>query len=446
MNLSDPRLSALLKQLDQVLLVLERPVVQRQLFAFAAVVLFTWFLAEIIHRLSTRFALVKTLQSEDPETKLRDPLQRAILRVLLALEYTIFPLLGMLFSQLMVDFFARNGWPSGLMERWVPLFWLLLGYRVVVALFYAVMSHRNAHLYHRRLLIPLFVVVMVLVLDSSVVGTFSLSDIELLVILGAPITLGSLFGAVVVLYLFLVFSGLSQDILLRFLRLRGGADPGVTNTILTISRYTIIAIGILSSLSILGVDLSTLAIIGGGLSVGIGFGMQDLFANFFSGILLLFDQTLRPGDVIEIAGQRGTVDKMRIRSTVIRTPTNVEVYIPNKTLLTSAVAAHTNAVTPAPPSQVRETLSISVGYDSNLEQVREILFTAAHQHELVLSEPTPTVYLVRFGSVTIDFELGVWVDQPDLSRQVISDLGFAIWREFQAHSIQMQSPQPELQV
>jgi small-conductance mechanosensitive channel len=215
-------------------------------------------------------------------------------------------------------------------------------------------------------------------------------------------------------------------------------DSAVNNTILIVSRYTILAIGFLIAISILGVDLSAFAIIGGGLSVGIGFGLQDLVANFISGILLLFEQTLRPGDVIEVAGQRGRVNQMRMRSAVLRTADNVDIYVPNKTLLTSTVAAYTNMT-----QTTRRTLQVGVSYDSNPIEVRDALQSVVEGHGLVLKEPAPSVLFVGFGSFTLDFEIAVSIAEPGRAGQVLSDLHFMIYREFSKRGIEIPIPQQD---
>ncbi|MEZ4615824.1 MAG: mechanosensitive ion channel [Caldilineaceae bacterium] len=150
-------------------------------------------------------------------------------------------------------------------------------------------------------------------------------------------------------------------------------------TVLTVSHYLIVAVGTISAIGALGFNLSALALIGGGLSVGIGFGLQELVANFISGILLLFERTVRPGDVIEVNGQRGVVDKLRMRATVIRTLDNTEVFVPNKNLLTSAFVAYTQT-----DRIVRRTVRVGVSYESDPTEVRDILLEVAARHGLVL--------------------------------------------------------------
>lgn len=127
----------------------------------------------------------------------------------------------------------------------------------------------------------------------------------------------------------------------------------------------------------LGVNLTSLALIGTGLSVGIGFGLQQIIANFISGIVLLFEQSLRPGDVVEVNNQVGTVEKLNIRSTIIRTNDNVEIIVPNETFLTSQLTTYTKS-----DPLVRVSVPVGVGYDSNPKQVQQILMDTAVSHPL----------------------------------------------------------------
>ena len=215
----------------------------------------------------------------------------------------------------------------------------------------------------------------------------------------------------------------------------------MSNTILTMSQYVIVTAGIISALASLGIDLSTLAIIGAGLSVGIGFGLQELVANFVSGILLLFEQSIRPGDVIEISGNLGTVEKLRIRSTTIRTRDNIEIIVPNQNLLTSSVTTYTHT-----ERLVRVNIPVSVSYNSDPAVVREVLTTAGKRQGFVRKRPEPLVFFEGFGDSNLDFELAVWIENAELGRAVRSDLRFIIWEELAKRKIEIAFPQRDLHI
>jgi potassium-dependent mechanosensitive channel len=432
------RLQALWSYLDDVLLMLERPVVQRQLVAFLIIVIGAWLLAWAGQRLVNRLS-IPDLVTEQAHVPARRRWRRRLKRWLLASEQLFYPLMAIVLGRLAVEWFHLNGWRSGLLAQWASFFWLLGGYRVVVALLYAATTLRLARAYHQRVLLPLFLFLVSLVLFNSLAGTIALSDVELLSLLGQTVTLGQVVVALVIFYAFLVAAWLVQDVLGHGFLPRSGMNQGLQNAVLTISRYTLIGTGALATASVLGFDLSTLAIIGGGLSVGIGFGLQDIVSNFISGMVLLFEQTLRPGDIVEVEGQRGVVSSLRIRSTLVRTPDNVELIVPNKTLLTSTVSTYTQS-----DRMVRLHLDVGVSYNSDPEAVRDTLLRVAERHGRVLKKPEPKVFFRAFGSSSLDFRLAVWIDDPLRQFQVLSDLHFMVFHEFKKYQIEIPFPQQDL--
>ncbi len=207
----------------------------------------------------------------------------------------------------------------------------------------------------------------------------------------------------------------------------------------TITRYAVIIIGILLSLRILGVDLSTLAIIGGGLSVGVGFGLREIIANFVSGLVLLFEQAMLPGDVVEINGELGTVQAINMRSTTVRTINNVELVVPNETFLTNEVTTFTKT-----DNQVRVLMPFGVSYDSDPHQVRQVVSQAAAEHPLVLDDIAPDLLFRGFGDSSLDFDLAFWIDQPEKVMRVRSDLYYMVWDTLKANDIEIPFPQRDL--
>jgi small-conductance mechanosensitive channel len=438
--MNDPRLQALIDQLDTLLLYLERPVVQNQMIAFAAIFLLSWLLPEPLGAL-----LNKLIAQQETITKRRQKLELPVnvwrtrlLRWLRGAQLLLFPIVGLIASQATISYFDSRGWPLGLLQRLATIFWLVLIYQFVGSLLFGSLSPERARAYHRRLVTPAFVTLGAMTLGAGLAGTFPILRLQLFRIADTPLTVSTLATAALVLYATFAIGWGTNEILRNLVLPHAQADSGVTNTILIISRYTILAIGLLFAVSILGVDLSTFAIIGGGLSVGIGFGLQDLVANFISGILLLFEQTLRPGDVIEVVGQRGRVNQMRMRSAVLRTADNVDIYVPNKTLLTSTVAAYTNMT-----QTTRRTVKVGVSYDSDPIEVRNALQEVVEHHGLILKEPAPAVLFVGFGSFTLDFEVSVSIAEAGRAAQVLSDLHFMIYREFTKRGIEIPIPQQD---
>ena len=429
--IDDPRLQALYEQLETILLVLARPVVQRQVVVFFLVLLLAWLLPVPLGRLLQRLS--------DRSTARPGTWQRRLWKWTLALEYLMFPVLGILFSQIAVAGFDSRGWHAGLLERLVPIFWLLLAYRIIGSVMLATLEQETFRRYHRRFVLPIFYILVAILLTTGLRGTFPVSEIELFTVLETPLTLRSIATSVVIFYLFLALSWILNDVLERYVLPRTQADPGVANTILVSSHYTVIAVGVVAALGALGFNLGALAFVLGGLSIGIGFGLQELVANFVSGILLLFEQALRPGDIIEVGGQRGTVNQLRMRATVLNTIDNIEIFVPNKTLLTSTVATYTHT-----DRIVRRLIPVGVSYDSDPALVRDTLLGLANNHGLVLKNPPPAVFFTDFGGFSLDFELAVWLDDPPRANAVMSDIRFMIFSEFAKRNIEIPFPQQDL--
>jgi small-conductance mechanosensitive channel len=441
-------LDRLLEQIDIVLLVLDRPVVQRQLLVLALLILAAELVAWRLIDLRSNFFAVQDEAERRPVEGNRPYRQiwvdwlannRTLRRWLRALEHTYSPIVAILLGQLAISAFEQSGWRTGLLRQVLFFFWLLLAFRLIVTLLYAWQSERIAQIYHKRFLLPSFWLLLIFTITRALSGIIDLVGIRLFSFSENHITLGSLYLATVVIYTFILLSWLVQGLLSQFILPRFGTDLGLSNSIYTVSRYIVISAGILATLASLGIDLTSLAIIGAGLSVGIGFGLQELVANFISGILLLFEQSIRPGDIVEVEGKMGTVEKLRIRSTTVRTFDNVEVIIPNQSLLTSSVTTYTHT-----NRRIRLRISAGASYNDDPQEVREALLAAVDRHGLVLKEPAPLVFFTGYGESSIDFEIMAWVEDIANMMKVRSDLHFMIWREFEKRQIEIPFPQRDL--
>ncbi|WP_423739120.1 mechanosensitive channel MscK [Conservatibacter flavescens] len=183
-------------------------------------------------------------------------------------------------------------------------------------------------------------------------------------------------------------------------------SQGTPYTITTLSSYFVIAIGAALAFSTLGVSWSKLQWLFAALSVGLGFGLQEIFANFVSGIIILFERPARIGDVITIGQYSGTVSRIRMRATTLVDFDGKEVIVPNKAFVTERLTnwALSNSVT-------RIVIKIGVAYGSDLELTRQLLLQAASESEKVLKEPAPKAYFLNFGDSTLDHEMRVYVGQ-----------------------------------
>lgn len=213
-------------------------------------------------------------------------------------------------------------------------------------------------------------------------------------------------------------------------------DIGVRDALRTGVGYVGVVIAALVGISTLGLDLSNLALIAGALSVGLGFGLQNIVSNFVSGLILLAERPIKPGDWIVVGGHEGTVKKVNVRSTEMETFQRASVIIPNADLIASPVTnwTHKNV-------QGRIEIKVGVAYGSNVEMVRDILLELARAHPMVLADPEPAVMFRDFGASSLDFELRCFL--RDIAWVVIvgSELRFSIYEAFNARGIEIPFPQ-----
>ena len=428
----DPRLQLILEQFEIILILLERPVVQQQLALLGLVLLLAWLVAAGLRQLVRQGV-------PSWHRRLGEQRSQRLQRGLTAVAQLYYPAAALLLLQVTIWILQGLERPFGLLDGATGLVLVLLLYRLLGAALYASFAEPRARTYDRRILTPLYFWLLLSILVSGFVELTVLAQIELFTLFETTVTLGRLVLTAVVIYLVLVLAWLLQDLLRKVVIPYTNADVGVTNSVLTLSRYTFILIGILVVISTLGVDLSTLALIGGGLSIGIGIGLQQIVSNFMSGIVLLFEQSLRPGDVIELNGEIGVVEKLNIRSTIIRTNDTVEVVVPNEQFFTTQVTTFTRS-----DNLTRINLTLGVSYSSDPKEVRELLMETAVKHGLVRKDPPPTVYFNGFGESSLEFRLAVWIDQPKRAPRVRSDLFFMIWETFERHDINIPFPQRDL--
>lgn len=219
------------------------------------------------------------------------------------------------------------------------------------------------------------------------------------------------------------------------------ADTQVVIT--SLLSYVVLAIAILCGLSVSGVDFTGLAIVAGALSVGIGLGLQNIVNNFVSGIILLIEKPIKPGDRVLIQGKEGFVKKISFRYTRIITVMKENVIIPNSDLMSTPIINY----------EFDEKIAklkcyVGVAYGSDVEQVRDILLNLAIKHPEVLCDPVnePMVYLVNFGESNINFELVCVIDDVNRKSVITSDLNFMIVKAFRENNITMAFPQCDVYI
>ncbi|MDX1513101.1 MAG: mechanosensitive ion channel [Gammaproteobacteria bacterium] len=216
-------------------------------------------------------------------------------------------------------------------------------------------------------------------------------------------------------------------------------DVGLRHSLKTATGYAGLVIAAAVAFSALGLDLSNLAIIAGALSVGIGFGLQNVVNNFVSGLILLVERPVKVGDWVVVGPNEGYVQRINVRATEIQTFQRSSVIIPNSELLSSSVINWTHRDTNA-----RVDINIGVAYGSDIDTVRDTLLECARAHPNTSSEPEPFVLFLDFGESSLDFGLRFYISHADQSFRTASDVRFAIVKAFGEKGIQIPFPQRDL--
>lgn len=216
-------------------------------------------------------------------------------------------------------------------------------------------------------------------------------------------------------------------------------DAGIRHSLKTTIGYIGLVIAAAVAIAALGLDLSNLAIIAGALSVGIGFGLQNVVNNFVSGLILLVERPVKVGDWVVVGANEGYVTRINVRATELQTFQRSSVIIPNSELLSSAVINWTHRDTHA-----RVDISVGVAYGSDIDFVRDTLMECARQHPNCSEDPEPFVLFQNFGDSSLDFSLRFYVAHADQTFRTASDVRFTISKAFDEKGIQIPFPQRDL--
>ena len=230
---------------------------------------------------------------------------------------------------------------------------------------------------------------------------------------------------------------ISAAIEARLLRSATGGELSLRKALSNTTRALLIFIGLLLTLSAVGIDLTAFSVLGGAIGVGVGFGLQKLAANYVSGFVILAERSMRIGDNVRVDNFEGRITQINARYTVIRSLTGRESIVPNEMLITSRVENLSLA-----DARVWQSAVVSVAYDSDVELVMRLLKQATLNHQRVLREPEPTVALSSFGVDGLEFTVGYWIVDPENgSLNLKSLINLDILRSLRENHIEIPYPQ-----
>lgn len=256
---------------------------------------------------------------------------------------------------------------------------------------------------------------------------------------GTDVTLLMIFVVAVMIVTAWWISHFLQRAVERAFRSRGIEDEGTMAVSKRLLHYTVMALGFAIAVQQIGINLSALFAAGALFAVGLGFAMQNIAQNFVSGLILLVERPIKPGDVVEVEGRVVRVRKMGIRTTVARTRDEEEIIIPNSALVQTSVKNFTLA-----DSVYRLRADVGVTYDSDMRRVRAALERAARDVSWRLPEQDPVVLMTRFGNSSVEWQVSVWIDDPWRAPRRLSELLEAVWWGLKDDGIVIAFPQLDL--
>lgn len=233
-----------------------------------------------------------------------------------------------------------------------------------------------------------------------------------------------------------------SDVISRQLRQSANISPSMQVGFNKFSKFILLTLAFLFALNSVGINLNSLAVFGGALGVGLGFGLQRIASNFISGFILVLDRSIKPGDVITVGDKFGWVEALNSRYVVVRNREGVDTLIPNENLITSEVINWSYA-----DPNVRVIIKVQISYDDDPELAMALLLECANASKRILQEPAPGVRLMEFAESGIELQLRIWISDPENGTGSIkSDVNLAIWRAFKANNITIPFPQRDLHI
>lgn len=265
---------------------------------------------------------------------------------------------------------------------------------------------------------------------------YGLFDVPLFEIGGTTVTVVTLISFAVIVIVTFVVAGLLQRGVARAFSKKGQEDQGTAAVASRLVRYLILIGGFGIALNTLGINLTALFAAGAVFAVAIGFAMQNISQNFVSGVILLLERAIKPGDILEVEGRLVKVRDMGIRATIARTLDEEDIIIPNSQLVSSTVKNFT-----LEDSLYRLRTVVGVVYSSDMRLVREVLDKAARSLKWRSQKHAPRVLLLAFGSSSVDFEVSVWIDNPWSRQSRRNDLNEALWWALEDAGVTIAFPQ-----
>jgi small-conductance mechanosensitive channel len=424
------------QELLKISVVLQRPVVQIQLAVILGISLLSWLIAQIVwKKFKRKFPQVCQLEYSDTKMSWKE-YGAALVRFLTN------PILIVIFLSFCAAFFQSRQWFLGYILDARKIAIDLVIFRGFLICLYALFPTNSVRYYQYRFFSPLFLLVIAIRVLGWFINLKSLSQVYLITIFDEPLTLEPIFVTIAGLYFWFMGLTLIEKLFMRFLRIIRGGEVLIDQALSLILRYFLIGLGIVLIAGYIGISPTAVAAIGGGLSVGIGFGLKEVISNFISGIWLLFEGSLKPGDYVRINGNVSKVTNLGIRATTFQIiKDNSQEIIPNQRFFTDNITPITGN-----DHLTRCSLVVGASYSCDPQTVINVILQVAHQHPKVLQLPTPVAWAIAFEESSIDYELRFWINDPMVSLTITSELICEIWTAFAEREIEIPFPQRDVHI
>ncbi|MBV7332020.1 mechanosensitive ion channel [Chloroflexi bacterium TSY] len=430
-------LEFLLDLVSKLQIYLARPSIQIQLVTILIIMVAVYLLAKII----TLFLRERSpKQTEAAPDQTQAPTADPSLR--LGLQQIVAPLLGLIGAIVGINVLLSMGQTLGLLRLLLTIFWVFLGYRLFVGILYTFFPAADVSRFHTRLFGPLFALFVLYQILSLFVDVGAAAGVVLTSTFENPLTFGAIFIATVGLYFWIDAIGGLNDIIFRLVTKYTAVNEGRLEASLALGGYILIGVGLVVVLSSLGVSATTFAAITGGLSIGVGFALKEILSNFVSGIILLFEGSIRPGDYIEAEGGKWVqVEKLNIRSTHTKTWSGIEIIVPNEKLLSAPVVNFTSD-----DYLHRVQIEVQTTLDADPKQVIELMKETLSGDPRLEKDNYIRVYMKGFTETGMLFFIRVWIDASLYWWDVYTDFYTKLLDQFAAHDIKIAVPHRDIRI
>ncbi len=340
-----------------------------------------------------------------------------------------FPILALIFGYLALSIYTITDRPAYTLGKLVTLFWFITGYALVAKAITVLTPEGEERRLIRQVLLPLLAVLGVMHLLGLLEVLWTWAG-QFVVDLGAETVTGASVGlALLTVVLFWLVAKGGSSLFVRALLPRTRTDPNLARSVGGFLQFAVLVVGVWIAVIILGLDASNLTLILSALTVGIGFGLQDVVKNLMGGLILLGEGHVLPNQVYEISGETGVVERIGLRSTVLRTLDGSRVIVPNSELIANKVRDLSR--------QLRVEVRVGISTTADVRLAERLLLEAAAAHPNVVAEPAPSVVFDSFGESTHDLSLYAWVADRSLLLPTKTELRQSVIEILDGHGVEM---------